>query len=1170
MSELPVVVLDPGHGGPRGTHNGGSSWNRAEGPNGLLEKNLTFDLALRVAARLRDHARVELTRTEQANPSLAERAAVARRLDASLFLSLHLNGAADPEVDGTDVYVAHDAGAPARAFGDVVLRRLRAVTDASHGGLGVRDLGTLVTARHSPRTAACLAEIAYLTNPRQARAFAEEAYRNRIADGLSEAIREHLAAPRALVQELAFGDGSPFVSEAVTQCWERCEQFRLAASNATNPNRVAAQRIRTETGVAVDANPYFGIGRNEIEAVIRAGFTSHAMPEVLLAIWAKEGSTRSVTAPIAIPQATTDANARSIFRSKVFYEDLGADHFLVTTRAGSGADNVFDDGDAAAPGHETHFAARVAQLVTDRFLSENIAGAINTELTVSRVNGRRAVQPSMRFYALSLLLVDALWAKFQAATRPLLPIISDAMNYLQWNMGAASFDAFLRSAETHRQEPAHRVNGQPSSIEQWALHTIPKSNEYKQPRVNAVKLLHSIESYRPIFANALNLIKPGIEDLRPRGGTRTAEAAEIEVEALSVRTYPTHLHTAPRAWVRMPIARDEFSVSGGGPIVYGAATMTTPHDATETQARANLPPSIDVPDDPDRPTRFFEVPTVDAMFGSGLFRSVGGNIEAALDSVICYPCNAANPNRLAENRDRFPVAIVVHGNHGVGAWSATPTRPSTRMLAGRPVFPAINPTVARPVHNHLGYCREGRQGRGTPYLLEELAKYGFVTMSISTNGANLLDLLVTMRAEYILKYLDQLRRFAGTPGDRFHDKLDFNRVALIGHSRGGDAVVTAAHLNAPRPDATRYRFRSIVSIAPTDITGYLVQNQRRAVEIRDVGHYLVVYGSHDGDVTGSGNGAHEVTASGFRLYDRSNTHRAMVFIHRANHNGFNREWNDDGVSGELGRAVQETLAKEYVAGWLRYSMLGHWDQADLFRGTNPNSRSIPVSLMWKFGRDLKTIERYQDNAETTNTLTGRVAKPAYLTEVSIDNCNPPDPPAPPRPPGACPPVPPGTVLLPRFPHVDRVTKADPPTAPRSPLREEIPPAHQDFRGFTYLTFRVTKNYPVADQPTIDGAARPDFSITFEDASGHRKQIPNSAIVAANPLIVRPIHRMWEEWPGVIRNITKCNLETWRVPLSLFTSAPNAVSLAAIRAVEFEFNALPGEPIYLDTISLVKT
>ena len=75
--------------------------------------------------------------------------------------------------------------------------------------------------------------------------------------------------------------------------------------------------------------------------------------------------------------------------------------------------------------------------------------------------------------------------------------------------------------------------------------------------------------------------------------------------------------------------------------------------------------------------------------------------------------------------------------------------------------------------------------------------------------------------------------------------------------------------------------------------------------------------------------------------------------------------------------MQEDLAKEYVVGWIRYSMLSDWPQANLFNGTTANSGGVPVSLMWKFGRDLKTIERYQDTDPTTNTLAGHVGKPGY-------------------------------------------------------------------------------------------------------------------------------------------------------------------------------------------------
>ena len=1152
MSGMPVVVLDPGHGGARGTRNGGSSWNRAEGPNGLLEKNVTFDLALRVAARLRDHARVELTRSEQANPTLAERAGVARRNDAALFVSLHLNGASDPETDGTSVYFAHDANATARAFGQSLLQRLRSVTGTTRGGLAARDLGTLVTSRHSPRTAAVLAEIAYLSNPRQARALSEEAYRNQLADALSETIREQLSQPAALVQELAAGDGSPFVGEAVTQCWERCERLRLGASGTSAPNRLAAQRIRTATGVVVDANPYAGISKNEIEAIVRACFTSHAMPEVLLAIWAKEGSTRSITSAVRMPQATSDANARALFRSKVYYEDLGADHFLVTTRSASGGDNRFDSTDSAAAGHETHFAGRVAQLVTDGFLREDIAGAINSELTVTNGSSGRSVTPSTRFYALSLLLVDALWEKFKAASRPLLPLISDPMNYMQWNMGAASFDTFLRSAETHRNEPAHRVNGEPRTIEEWALRTTPRANEYRQARINAIKFGHYIECYREIFEPTINLIKPGIEDLRE---TRS-RAAEIEVsETLAITTFPnSELFTPPQEWKEMPIEIDTYAGA------FGTATVTRRRLVTVADVRAHSPGFALVPD-PSGPNKFFFLENSDRFLDDFLFRgNAAGKVEASLESVICYPSDPAHPGTLARHTRRFPVAIVIHGNISPVVTSRTVTpvgAPITVPILGTVITPARRVAGGASPISHNGFSAAS----GAAHLQEELARIGFVSMSINTNGANEHNLNVDMRAAYVLKYLDQLRTFAATAGNRFHNKLDFNRVALIGHSRGGDAVVSAVHLNLTRGAARRFGIKSVVSVSPTDITGILGGTGPKAVEIRHNAHYLVLYGSHDGDVRGGGDGAHGRFGTGFRLYDRSNAHRGFVFLHAANHNRFNQAWADESntaiPAASMTRAQQVTLLNEYVGGWLRWTMLNDFPEANLFNGTNANSLSKPVSLMWKFGRNLKTIERYQDAVDTTNTLGGAVTKPSYVSEVRIDNDNPPDAAA-----GA-------GILFPRFPHVDRVSKAVVPVAPAAPLRHTLPAAHQNFLDFTHLTFRVTKLYPVTGTAAISSANFPDFSITLEDTAGHRKTIANADILTENARKEKPYFRLFTDLGIPSRNITKCNFETWRVPLTRFTSGSGPVSLNAIRAVEFNFAAVAGEPVYVDTISLVK-
>ncbi|HEX8647503.1 MAG TPA: N-acetylmuramoyl-L-alanine amidase [Thermoleophilaceae bacterium] len=593
-SNAPVIVIDPGHGGTAMV--GGSSPNNATAPNGLLEKNITLYLGQQTAWRIGTAARVILTRDSDVNLGLEDRAFVGRDNNASLFLSIHMNGVADASVDGTESWVAVNASQRSRDFAQAVCDAVHGVVNVRNRGVKSSDLGVLLPARHAPGTAATLVEIAFITNAAQAQRIADSrgpyGYLDQIAEAMANACIANLpaAAPAAapgappapgapapttgqgfgfgyggalsygIGRALGAGDGAPFVDQATQACFDKCEELRRGASNVDAPNRVSAERIHRETGQTMQANPYTGITRQEIEAVVRAGFNSHQMPEVLLALWSKEGSTKSVTTAQPV-HASSEANAKSLFRSKVFYEDLGIDHFIVVTAA-AGQDNTWDSRDSAAPGHETHFAQRVQDLVNGGFLDNDVTAAtINGELTVTPGgSGVFNVVPTTKFYALALLLADAYFTQLQRNTYPELSSISPAMNYIQWNGGTALFQRFLTSADTHRQEPRWQLNGQPRTIEQWALETPPASTEWPQPRINAVKFKHLIESYRPIFELQINLIKPGIEDLnRTAPGTAIAGLAG----GLSVPIDPYRYDTTGTACARGPQPgtirlRDEF------------------------------------------------------------------------------------------------------------------------------------------------------------------------------------------------------------------------------------------------------------------------------------------------------------------------------------------------------------------------------------------------------------------------------------------------------------------------------------------------------------------------------------------------------------------------------------------------------------------------------------
>ena len=98
----PIVVIDAGHGG---TDPGATSVSGQ-----VHEKDLTLALAreLRNILVERGRVRVAMTRDDDHYLSLDERAAVAQRLDASTFISLHMDSAPNPLARGATIYSLSD------------------------------------------------------------------------------------------------------------------------------------------------------------------------------------------------------------------------------------------------------------------------------------------------------------------------------------------------------------------------------------------------------------------------------------------------------------------------------------------------------------------------------------------------------------------------------------------------------------------------------------------------------------------------------------------------------------------------------------------------------------------------------------------------------------------------------------------------------------------------------------------------------------------------------------------------------------------------------------------------------------------------------------------------------------------------------------------------------
>jgi N-acetylmuramoyl-L-alanine amidase len=105
----PIVLIDAGHGGA----DPGAPSVSGE----ITEKQLTLQLAreLRAALAKNGRVRVALTRDDDSHVTLGQRAMLARRLGASLYVSLHVDSAPNPLARGASVYSLSEIASDAEA-----------------------------------------------------------------------------------------------------------------------------------------------------------------------------------------------------------------------------------------------------------------------------------------------------------------------------------------------------------------------------------------------------------------------------------------------------------------------------------------------------------------------------------------------------------------------------------------------------------------------------------------------------------------------------------------------------------------------------------------------------------------------------------------------------------------------------------------------------------------------------------------------------------------------------------------------------------------------------------------------------------------------------------------------------------------------------------------------
>jgi N-acetylmuramoyl-L-alanine amidase len=172
-----LVVIDPGHGGD----------DRGDvGVNGLSEADLCWDIAGRVAAKLAVRgAHVRFSRTENEGPEASERARRANALDASVFVSLHLNAHDKPAAHGATTfhYVSSGAGA---ALGESIQTEL-----AKLGLLDCRNHGRSYPLLRETRMPAVIVEPVFITNPDEEKSLEDPDFRDSLAGAIAGGIARY-------------------------------------------------------------------------------------------------------------------------------------------------------------------------------------------------------------------------------------------------------------------------------------------------------------------------------------------------------------------------------------------------------------------------------------------------------------------------------------------------------------------------------------------------------------------------------------------------------------------------------------------------------------------------------------------------------------------------------------------------------------------------------------------------------------------------------------------------------------------------------------------------------------------------------------------------------------------------------------------------------------------
>jgi hypothetical protein len=466
------------------------------------------------------------------------------------------------------------------------------------------------------------------------------------------------------------------------------------------------------------------------------------------------------------------------------------------------------------------------------------------------------------------------------------------------------------------------------------------------------------------------------------------------------------------------------------------------------------------------------------------------NVSVPLKAHVYFPADSpgiTDPAQISTAQPNYPLIVVIHGNG----------------------------------HSYTSY----------DFLLDHFAKSGFIAASIHLNtGMSGLG-----RANVFFHHLAVLQT-------KFGAKLQ-NNIGIMGHSRGGEAVLKAARLN--QQQALGHSINAVISLAPTDQYGSEVLGGAWAKP------YLVIYGSRDGDIDGGiWTSGYTVPQTGFALYDRaSGAKKSMAFVYRATHNGFITTNSDGPWAGEnpadlLVEDTQKKITKAYMNAFFRQHLKNEtkWEGmfTDEWKPASVAQTGVGLYVQYQ-DPTRKAVDDFEGAVPNwqSSTIGGSVTHNATL---------PVDPEE-----GKMHDHPSASGLDPKSPHDTKGMKLRWDNL-GDKLVFSIPPAHKDISGYSALSFRIAQK---VDSPHNPANQAQDLRVALKDSSNNERVMRVGAFSDIPP----PDHR-------ANHTLSKSAMNTVRIPLASYTivfPGQPKVDLKNIVSLSFVFSEKPTGEIDIDEI-----